>query len=168
MKSENLQTDTQENIQILGEIYHKFEEQRSLMIYMQKVQEHFGYVPEFSVVYFARKLNVAESHIFGVITFYAQFRTKPVGKNLIKICTGTACHVSGAQLLGEALRNHLRIDATNDTTDDGEFTVQNVACLGCCALAPAVMVNDKVFGKLDSKSVVKVIEEYRGSNDAIA
>jgi NADH-quinone oxidoreductase subunit E len=152
---------TKKDIEMLEEIYKEFENKKSLMIYLQQIQTRFGYVPKYSIAFLSKKMHVAESHIYGVITFYAQFRTKPVGKNLIKVCHGTACHVGGATILSETLNSYLGVDEINDTTEDGVFTVQDVACLGCCALAPAMMVNDKVHGKLDVNSIKTVIDSYR-------
>ena len=154
-------TPSKEDLKSLEKLYKDYEDKKSLMIYLQQIQTKFGYVPTYAIRFLSEKMHVAESHIYGVITFYAQFRTKPVGKNIVKVCHGTACHVGGATILSEALNDYLGVDEINDTTEDGQFTVQDVACLGCCALAPAVMVNDKVHGKLDVNSVRKVIDSYR-------
>ena len=149
------------DIEVVESIYYNYKQKKSLMIYLQQIQTRFGYVPEFSIKYLFEKMNVSESHIYGVITFYAQFRTKPVGKNIVKVCHGTACHVGGATILGESLNSHIGISEIEDTTKDGLFTVQDVACLGCCALAPAMMVNDRVYGKLDVNKIRKIIDMYR-------
>ncbi|MFH1729713.1 MAG: NAD(P)H-dependent oxidoreductase subunit E [Pseudomonadota bacterium] len=164
MQTESTTAANTQDFAILDELYDKFKDKNSLMIFLQQVQVKFGYVPEYAVGYLSEKLNLSESHIFGVLTFYSQFRTTPVGKNLVKVCMGTACHVAGAKVLGESLKSYLKLDETKDTTEDGLFTIQDVACLGCCALAPAVMVNNKVFGKLDSNSVKKVIDDYRNAS----
>jgi NADH-quinone oxidoreductase subunit E len=84
-----------------------------------------------------------------------------MGKNIIKACNGTACHVGGSKVLGKKLKSHLDVDDENPTTEDRLFTVQNVACLGCCALAPAMMVNGKVYGKLNVDRMIEVVESYR-------
>lgn len=157
----NNATPTKEDIRTLEKLYKDFAHKKSLMIYLQQIQTTFGYVPVHATRFLSEKMHVAESHIYGVITFYAQFRTKPVGKNIIKVCHGTACHVGGATILSETVNQYLGVDEINDTTDDGKFTVLDVACLGCCALAPAMMVNDKVHGKLDVNSIRKVIDSYR-------
>lgn len=145
----------------LDQIYEKYIREKSLMIYLQQIQSEFGYVPGFAIKYISKKMNVAESHIYGVITFYAQFRTIPVGKHIVKICCGTACHVGGATILSETLNAYLNLGSLSDTTEDGLFTIQNVACLGCCALAPAMMINGKVYGKLDVNEVKRIIDSYR-------
>jgi NADH-quinone oxidoreductase subunit E len=84
-----------------------------------------------------------------------------MGKHIIKVCNGTACHVGGSKVLGKKLKSHLHVDDENPTTEDRLFTVQNVACLGCCALAPAMMVDGKVYGKLDVDRIIDVVESYR-------
>jgi NADH-quinone oxidoreductase subunit E len=145
----------------MDEIYEKYAHKKSLMILLQQVQAYFGYVPEFAINYLSERMHVSESHIYGVITFYAQFRTKPVGKYLVKVCHGTACHVGGASILSESLNSYLGLSEISDTTADGIFTIQDVACLGCCALAPAMMVNNRVHGKLDVNSIKKIIDSYR-------
>ena len=105
-------------------------------------------------------MGIAPADIYGVVTFYSQFRLKPLGKYVVKVCDGTACHVNGSKKLITTLQDHLGV--TNDeTTDDGLFTLQTVACLGCCSLAPAVMINDETFGRLDSKKVVKLLKDFQ-------
>ena len=142
---------------------HAFES--SLMIYLQQVQAKFGYIPQFAIQYLSKRLKISESHIYGVITFYAQFSMTPVGKNIVKVCCGTACHVGGSKVLGKKLRSHLKLADEEETTEDRMFTVQSVACLGCCALAPAMMVNGKVYGKLDMDRVKEVVETYRKASE---
>jgi NADH:ubiquinone oxidoreductase subunit E len=147
-------------------IYQKYAGIKSLMVFLQHIQSEFGYVPEYAVKYISEKMHVSESHIYGVITFYSQFSITPVGKNIIKVCNGTACHVGGSKVLGKKLRSFLKLDDEEETTEDRLFTVQSVACLGCCALAPAMMVNDKVYGKLDIDKIKIVIEDHRKSSES--
>ncbi len=154
-----------ENIQVLDTIYKENKDKNSVMIYLQKIQAALGYVPEYAIKYLAEKTNVSESHMFGVITFYSQFSRKPVGKNIIKICNGTACHVGGSKLLAKKLKAMLHVDDENPTTEDRLFTVQPVACLGCCALAPAMMVNDKVYGTLTVDKMKEIIETYKEESE---
>jgi len=154
-----------EEEETVAKVYESFSNVNSLMIFLQQIQSEFGYVPEYAIKYLSQKMHVSESHIYGVITFYAQFSLTPVGKNIVKVCNGTACHVGGSKVLGKKLRSHLKIDEENITTEDRIFTVQNVACLGCCALAPAMMVNDKVYGKLDIDQIKEVIESYRKASE---
>jgi len=156
---------TPDGINALENIYSKFAAKKSLMIYLQKIQEKFRFVPPYAVEFISQKTNISESHIYGVLTFYAQFSTKPVGKNIIKICNGTACHVGGSKVLGKKLKSFLKLEGDEETTEDRIFTLQQVACLGCCALAPAMMVNDNVYGKVDVDRMKEVVEAYRqGSN----
>jgi NADH-quinone oxidoreductase subunit E len=154
-----------EELKALEDIYTEFAPKNSLMIFLQQIQAKFNYLPPFAIEYISEKTNISESHIYGVITFYAQFSLKPVGKNIIKVCNGTACHVGGSKVLGKKLRSYLKLSDEEETTEDFVFTVQNVACLGCCALAPAVMVNGKVYGKMDVDRVKEVVETYRKATD---
>lgn len=119
---------------------------------LQQVQEVFGYLPEQAMRKVARFLNEPESSVYGVATFYEQFRFTPMGKNKITICRGTACHVRGAQQLIEAVENRLNI-REGETTEDQEYTMETAACIGCCALAPCVMINDEVEAKLTPKKL---------------
>lgn len=165
MEPQENTTPSAEELQALEDIYIKFAPKKSLMIFLQQIQTAFKYLPPFAIQYISKKTNISESHIYGVITFYAQFSLKPVGENIIKICNGTACHVGGSKVLGKKLRSQLKLSDENETTEDFLFTVQNVACLGCCALAPAMMINDKVFGNLDAEKVKEVVETYRKAAD---
>jgi NADH-quinone oxidoreductase subunit E len=95
-----------------------------------------------------------------VVTFYAQFRTKPLGKNIVKVCNGTACHVNGAKNVYEATQDELHINY-EETTDDGRFSLLSVACLGCCSLAPVMTVNGETHGRLDSAKVKKIMKDEK-------
>jgi NADH-quinone oxidoreductase subunit E len=108
----------------------------------------------------ARELDISEASLYGVATFYAMFRFNPPGKYTIKLCRGTACHVQGSLLIAQEVVRHLGI-SEGDTTDDGLFTLQPVACLGCCGLAPVMMVEDKVYGRLTPDKAIQVLENYR-------
>jgi NADH-quinone oxidoreductase subunit E len=160
-QTQNNQSPSSEDMEALGQVFEKYSPENSLMIYLQQIQAVFGYVPGFAIKYLAERTLFSESRIYGVITFYTQFSLKPMGKNIIKICNGTACHVGGSKLLGRKLKSYLKVDEENPTTGDRLFTVQNVACLGCCALAPAMMVNGKVFGELDVDKMKDVVDAYR-------
>lgn len=136
----------------------------SLITILQKTQDIYGYLSEEAITYLSGRLGIDESKIYGVATFYTQFRMKPVGENLIMLCQGTACHVNGSKLVEESLSEYLNI-ADGETTSDGKFTLNNVACLGCCSLAPVMMIKnkqgDETYGNLSKDSVVKVIEDIR-------
>ena len=127
---------------------------------LQEIQKRHNYLPEDLVEAVADEIKVPVADIYGVATFYSQFRFAPMGKHLIKVCKGTACHVQGADMLSSALSEELDLDGEG-TTSDMEFTMETVACLGCCSLAPVVMIDGKVFGKLTSSKVKKLIKGYR-------
>ncbi|MCP4049768.1 MAG: NADH-quinone oxidoreductase subunit NuoE [bacterium] len=127
---------------------------------LQKAQTHFGYLPEEVMEYIAEKSDIKATQLYGVATFYKQFRFTPVGKYLIKVCHGTACHVKGAGKITQSIEEDLRI-ISGDTTDDNLFTLESVACLGCCSLAPVISINDKIYGNLNNESVLEVIKKYR-------
>ena len=115
-------------------------------------------------MYISKRTGILPAKIYGVATFYAQFRLKPVGKYLIMLCKGTACHVNGADRIEEAVVEHLGIQ-DGETTEDGIFTLNNVACLGCCSLAPVMMIKsadgEETYGNLTKDSVVKILDEIR-------
>lgn len=100
--------------------------------------------------------NIPQSSIYGVITFYNQFRLRPIGKYVIRLCDGTACHVSGSRMLLDTVQDELGIEV-GDTTEDGLFTLYTVACLGCCSLAPVIMVNDETYGRLTPSALRKLL-----------
>lgn len=132
----------------------------SLIPVLQRVQEHFGYLPKPVMNRIAQGLRVPASNVFGVATFFAQFRFKPVGKNIIRVCHGTACHVSGATKITEAFERELCVK-DGATTPDRLFTLESVACLGCCSLAPVAMIQKDTFGRLTGDKVPKVIDEVK-------
>jgi NADH:ubiquinone oxidoreductase subunit E len=128
---------------------------------LQETQEAFGYIPREAIDVFAETLDIAPSRFFGVATFYAQFRQTPIGKNKITACCGTACHVRGAERILNSLKRELNLAETEDTTKDREFTVEKVACLGFCSFAPVVLINDNVYGKTNSDSLLKELRAMR-------
>lgn len=136
----------------------------SLIPILQKAQEIYGYLSAEAIAYLSEATGIAEAKIYGVVTFYAQFRLTPVGKNLIMLCKGTACHVNGADRIEEAIQEHLGI-GDGETTADGLFTLNNVACLGCCSLAPVMMVKseegEETYGNLTKDRVKEILTELR-------
>ena len=136
----------------------------SLITILQKTQDIYGYLSMDAINYISEMTGIKPAKIYGVATFYAQFRLKPVGKNLIMLCQGTACHVNGSEAIEEAISEHLSIK-DGETTEDGIFTLNNVACLGCCSLAPVMMVKnadgDETYGNLTKDSVKKILDEIR-------
>ncbi len=127
---------------------------------LQGTQECFGYIPSVAFEKLSSECGIPLSDLYGVATFYAQFRLTPVGKHIIKVCHGTACHVLAAPKVTEALMDSLGVP-DGGTTDDGLFTLESVACLGCCSLAPVMMIGDETYGNLSGKDAVKVIKEIR-------
>ena len=160
-QDQNNQSPSAQELENMEKVFVKHSKENSLMIYLQKIQGEFGYIPGFAIKYLAERTLFSESRIYGVLTFYTQFSLKPMGKNIVKVCNGTACHVGGSKVMGKKIKAYLKVDDENPTTQDRVFTVQNVACLGCCALAPAVMINGKVYGKQTFDSLKEVIETYR-------
>ena len=145
---------------ILSEFDGKKEE---IIPILQKVQDAYTYLPEESMNQIARFIQVPQSRVYGVATFYAQFRFTPTGKNIVSICRGTACHVRGAPAILEETTAVLGLDGEG-TTEDMEYTVETVACIGCCALAPCVTVNEEVHGNLSKKKVRKLLAKGSKSN----
>ncbi|MBI5443631.1 MAG: NADH-quinone oxidoreductase subunit NuoE [Deltaproteobacteria bacterium] len=125
---------------------------------LQEVQAEFRHIPAEAIERIAERTEMSESQLYGVATFYSQFRLEPSGKRVIKVCHGTACHVGGSEGLTEAIEQRLGIKI-GQTTSDMEYTLTSVACVGCCSLAPVVMVEgDKTYGRLDRKKAVAVVD----------
>ena len=136
----------------------------ALMPVLQEIQDHYGYVPEPCVHLVAERLNVYESQIYGVLTFYAQFHLEPRGKYIFRVCMGTACHVKGAGRIGDTITDRLGIHHT-ETTEDLMFTMEEVACLGACGMAPVVMVNEDTYGSASVQKVDEIIAKYRAREE---
>ena len=132
----------------------------SLITILQNAQEIYGYLPTEVIYEVANATGNSPAKVLGVATFYTQFRFKPVGKYLILLCKGTACHVNGSEMIAQTLKETLGI-GDGDTTDDGLFSLSFVACLGCCSLSPVMMINDETYGNLTPDKVKKIIEELR-------
>ena len=136
------------------------DEPGALMPIMQRAQDIFGYLPEDVQNYIAKELDIPVSDIYGVATFYAQFNLEPKGKYVISVCMGTACYVKGAQQVLDKLEEVLGV-TDGHTTDDGVFTLNATRCLGACGLAPVIMVNDDVYGRLTPDQIPGIIAKYR-------
>jgi len=126
---------------------------------LQKVQEELGYIPQETLKPIARALNLFPSQVQGVISFYAQFSMEPRGQNIVRVCRGTACHVRGGRTILKMVKQHLGVEEGR-TTDDFKFTLETVACLGTCFLAPVMMVNRGYFGKLVPPKVQSILKQY--------
>lgn len=137
----------------------------SLISILQDAQEAYGYIPASMIQYISAKTGYKEAKIFGVATFYAQFRMEPIGKYLIMLCKGTACHVNGADGIETVLNEELGIQ-DGETTPDGLFTMENVACLGCCSLSPVMMINDETHGSLTPEKARQIIRSIKAKEAA--
>jgi NADH-quinone oxidoreductase subunit E len=146
---------------LIDDLIRKYKGKQGNMIpLLQGAQSIYGYIPNSVFIKISKETGLTLSEMYGVATFYAQFRLSPVGKHVIKVCHGTACHVQNADSISDAIREALKIK-DGETTDDGLFTLESVACLGCCSLAPVMMVSDETFGKLTGRSAVKIIREIK-------
>ena len=141
----------------VSEVLKSYKGERSELIpVLQEVQQRLGYLPEVGLKQIARYTGVPESTVFGIATFYAQFKLTPTGRNIIKVCRGTGCYVRGATSILEALEGELGIK-DGETTPDLEYTLETVACFGSCALAPVVVVNDRVYGRMTAEKAKKIL-----------
>ncbi len=131
---------------------------------LQNIQDEFGYIPEDAVYWFSRKLDIPASRFFGIATFYAQFHLAPRGKNIVTMCCGTACHVKGSERLLNGLKTELNLPEGEHTTSDREITIEKVNCVGACSIAPVVIINKKVHGKISADKLMKEIRRFRNNN----
>ena len=132
----------------------------SLITILQKVQDIYGYLHIDVIYHIAEQTGSTPAKVMGVATFYTQFRLKPIGKYLIMLCQGTACHVNGSERIQSAISEELGI-GDGETTADGLFTLKNVACLGCCSLSPVMMINDETYGSLTPDKTVTILRQLR-------
>ncbi len=156
-----LSNKTDEKIDIfkIHEVVEKYKDiEGSLITILQETQSIYGYLPIEAIIYIAKETKIKPAKILGVATFYTQFRLSPVGKNVILLCQGTACHVNGSEKVYEAVSTELNIK-DGETTLDGLFTINNVACLGCCSLSPVMMINGETYGSLTPEKAVKIIKD---------
>ncbi|MFW5786767.1 MAG: NADH-quinone oxidoreductase subunit NuoE [Halanaerobiales bacterium] len=136
------------------------ENEKNLIPILQDAQNEYGYLPEDILKKIASELDISLSQVYGVVTFYTQFHLEPRGKNIIRVCQGTACHVRGAGQILEKLEKELNIES-GETTDDLEFTLETVACIGACGLAPVIMINDNTHGRLTPDKIPEILTQYR-------
>ncbi|MBC8378557.1 MAG: NADH-quinone oxidoreductase subunit NuoE [Planctomycetes bacterium] len=144
----------------MDEVSHKEHAESYLIAVLHKAQELYGYLPEDVMDQVADKMQIPTAHIWGVATFYHYFNLKPVGKHIVSVCMGTACYVKGADKVLEALKKELGIPV-GETTEDKLFTLQEARCLGACGIAPVIMIDDKIYGELDSKKTIDLLNQYR-------
>ena len=135
-------------------------EKWGLIPLLQEIQENFGYIPPESIEPVAKALNLFPSQVQGVITFYAGFALKPKGKYVIKLCRGTACHVKGSRSILRVIQKELDLKE-GETSPDYQFSLETVACLGACFLAPTMLVNHNYFGKLAPTRITSILDQYK-------
>lgn len=149
------------DIETINRILEKFpDEPGNLMGILHEVQNHFRYLPEEELRYISKKRGVPITQIYSIASFYNRFSLKPKGKNIICVCMGTACHVKGAPKIMEELERKLGI-VVGETTDDLNFTLEEVRCIGACSLAPAITINEETHGKIAPKDVDKILSKYK-------
>ena len=132
----------------------------ALIPLLQSAQETYGFISEKTIDYISHVTGIPSADIYGVVTFYAQFRTKPLGKYVVKVCNGTACHVNGAKTITDTIEDELEI-VYDETSDDGKFSLLSVACIGCCSLAPVITINEETFGRLTPAKLRKVLRGFK-------
>ncbi len=127
---------------------------------LHEIQDEYGYIPEAVQKYLSRELNIPLSEIYGIITFYSRFSLMPKGKYNVQVCMGTACYVKGAEAVLKEFREKLGVHE-GETTEDGKFSLEAVRCIGACGLAPAIVVNSEVYGKVTPEKVAEIVEKYK-------
>ncbi len=152
-------------IQVVDRVFTRHQNktplQSALIPLLQDIQTQLGYISEPVIEHVSALMGLPTSHIYGVATFYHQFRLRPKGKHLITVCQGTACHVKGSQMINRFIKEELGLTGEDDTSDDGVFTLQQVRCVGACSLAPVMKIDDTFHGDLDKDKVRRVLAEYR-------
>lgn len=152
--------DSQSMSKITALLEQRGKDVESLIGILQDIQKELGYVPEKAVDIVAAELGISPTRIYGIITFYEQFRLQPPGEHSLKVCQGTACHVMGGELILNYLSDKLDVKA-GETTSDKRFSFERVACVGCCGMAPVVVVDDKLHGNSNITLVDKLIEDTK-------
>ncbi len=132
----------------------------TLIPILQRAQDMFGYLPREVLIRIGEKVGIPISQVYGVVTFYAQFHLEPRGRNIIRSCQGTACHVRGAKAILNELSSCLGLEGEEVTTKDLRFTLETVACIGCCGLAPVIMINDDTHGRLTPEAIKGILDKY--------
>lgn len=144
----------------VSQIVQRFGTSRDACIpILQAVQSAYGYLPVEAIDYITANTTLSRRQVYGVASFYGQFRFNPSGRHLIRVCQGTACHVNGSEQIAAALQDMLHVH-DQETTADGQFTLETVACLGCCSLAPVMMIDETTYGRLDRKRVRKAVRDF--------
>ncbi len=153
--------ENKEKLAQLDEIISQNKGQRgAVMRTLQSAQDLFGYVPKEVQIHIADGLGVTLSEVYGVATFYSQFALEPRGRFLVGVCLGTACYVKGAKAIMDKMSSLLKV-AVGKTTEDGRFTLKDTRCLGACGLAPVIMINDDVYGRLVPEDLTAIVDKYK-------
>lgn len=153
------------DLSLLNDVLDKYASvEGSLITILQSAQDIYGYLPTDVLYHIAERIGSTPAKVMGVATFYSQFRLQPVGKYLIMLCQGTACHVNGSEKIEKAVSEELGI-LDGETTEDGLFTLKNVACLGCCSLSPVMMINDETYGSLTPEKTKAILRELKAKED---
>lgn len=154
-----------ETLDKLKEIFEEHEGNRGhLLIVLQKIQAIYGYVPPFTFEMVSQALGVTKSEIYGVLTFYNRFHLSPRGKHTIRACRGTACHFKGSPSIIEAIKSRLKLPPGQETTEDFFFSLEEVACLGACGIAPVMAVDEETFGNLTPARAAEVLSQYQAQS----
>ena len=149
------------DLSLINEVLEKYSDvDGSLITILQHTQDVYGYLPTDVLYHIAERIGSTPAKVMGVATFYSQFRLQPVGKYLIMLCQGTACHVNGSEKIAKAINEELGI-SDGETTSDGLFTLKNVACLGCCSLSPVMMINDETYGSLTPEKAKEILRNLK-------
>ena len=153
------------DLSLINEVLEKYADvDGSLITILQHAQDIYGYLPTEVLYHIAEKIGSTPAKVMGVATFYSQFRLQPVGKYLIMLCQGTACHVNGSEKIEKAIKDEIGI-SDGETTEDGLFTLKNVACLGCCSLSPVMMINDETYGRLTPEKAKEILRNLKAKED---
>ena len=162
-------TEKEVDLKAVGEILSRYElKQRNLVVILQEVQEEYSYLPESAMTMIAKALQIPPGEVFGVATFYAHFTLEPKGKYVIKVCDGTSCHVRKSTEIINAIEHELGLSDKKNTTDDMLFTLEQVACIGACGLAPVITANEDVHGAITVDKVVELINQIKEGEAANA
>lgn len=160
-KQKDITEQEKVDLDLLEPLIEKYKNKKGNLIpLLQGAQDIYGYLPRDVLIRLSEETGIELNEMYGVATFYTQFRLDPVGKHIIKVCHGTACHVQNANTITESLEDALNVK-DGETTEDRVFTLESVACLGCCSLAPVMMVDGSTYGKLTGKQAVKIIKEIK-------
>ncbi|UFS68535.1 NADH-quinone oxidoreductase subunit NuoE [Geomonas sp. RF6] len=151
--------DSPQDVRLREVLDHYRGYEGALIPVLQEAQGIYGYLPSGVLEKIAQELEIPFSEVFGVVTFYAQFHLKQRGRNIIRVCLGTACHVQGGAKIFDALKDTLGVE-NGGTTDDLRYTLESVACIGACGLAPCIMINDDTHGRLKPEDLKNILEQY--------